>query len=1346
MPNWKKIVTSGSDAALNSLNVTLGVTGSLLGTASYATQALTASYASNLGGFDSAYFVDITSSQTIDGQKTLLQPVLLGQGGATNGKLFFYGVDTGNKISIEATGLGDLNFVDQTGSLLAILYQNGTGFELNTGEFRGNLIGTASFADTASVALSASYAPSTPTFPYTGSAIISGSLVVTGSLDTSGQVTANTVAIQTTTYKAILNSNALTSSNNYYFPNKQGTLALREDLPKSGSGLTQVIATPDIFKLGGNITENTTFTDDTNTYNFNFNGPSIYLYKASDSSAPTIRLNRASGDASTPLPPSSSGYLGSITAGGYDSGVLASSAALIFQASENFSSSSRGTEVAITTTLNGTNTPTRRLTVKNDGIVELYNGLTITGSLDVTGSITGSLLGTASYANQALSASQAISSSNASLATNVVGSANRILFNNGTNTTTTSNNLTWNDSINLLTLGDGTGAAGTISKLALYTSSYGGYGLGVSSAQLDYVSDGSHVFYKNGVTPTELVRITNGGTVLITGSLEVTNGITGSLLGTASYSTQALSASNADTLDGIDSTNFVQTSTNQSITGEKSFRNTTFFGLGSSAGLDGKVTFVDGTNDFKTSLSVDSEGNIIVQDTSDVTLATIYQNGDGISLASGTFTGNLTGTADTASYYSGSVVSSSYASSSTSASYALNSTSASFASTLASGLNLTASNLLVTDTITANNIIANSASFGYVETISGSAVIIGQEYIVLNTQAPASRFAGLQIYDSGSNATSSIVWDSLNNKFIYSNASGSTYNGGGFMAGPRNTGSLGDETFPTLNKVLRGQGGDHMYDSNITDDNTNVSISIPVTITGSFTVITGSNVELQVLNTGVRLGNIITDAHTVTGSLGITGSLSITGSGTNTLLLIGSGSSISSSVIQTRNGAGTTSFTVRNDGKVVVGSNSATTATGKLTIFQGSTSAADGLNFQTTTNDGNQFGLGAVATTTVQIGFNASGWNFTGTSLRNTLASNTTYGSFTMAPNAAAAAGGINVQGSFSDLGLTGGFGVLALAGGNSYNDSLSMTLTTAGNGNAPGQSATLYCGRTYLISGSRNNISSIVLNSTFNQIQAISTGSITGINHIPVITSAYNYRAFDFSNTTAYTPNAAMTNYVWSRISSNISASVNSQQITGLDIVLSGSNSAFTGVTRSALRLSTQNITDNALTAIGRVTIVGSGSAQPIFTVQGSQGELFSVTDSLTGSLFSVNDISGLPIMEVFSDNTILMGDYQDPMMLTTKKIVQTNSGSFVVYSIPTSSYDGAFIDYTIKSGSNARAGTIMSTWANSSIEFTEVDTMDIGSTTAVGLTMILSGSNAVLTGSSSTGAWTIRTIIRTI
>ena len=51
-----------------------------------------------------------------------------------------------------------------------------------------------------------------------------------------------------------------------------------------------------------------------------------------------------------------------------------------------------------------------------------------------------------------------------------------------------------------------------------------------------------------------------------------------------------------------------------------------------------------------------------------------------------------------------------------------------------------------------------------------------------------------------------------------------------------------------------------------------------LTVSGSFTVVTGSAVELQVTNTGVRIGNAITDIHTVTGSLNISGSTIITGS------------------------------------------------------------------------------------------------------------------------------------------------------------------------------------------------------------------------------------------------------------------------------------------------------------------------------------------------------------------------------------------------------------------------------------------------------------------------------------
>jgi hypothetical protein len=163
-------------------------------------------------------------------------------------------------------------------------------------------------------------------------------------------------------------------------------------------------------------------------------------------------------------------------------------------------------------------------------------------------------------------------------------------------------------------------------------------------------------------------------------------------------------------------------------------------------------------------------------------------------------------------------------------------------------------------------------------------------------------------------------------------------------------------------------------------------------------------------------------------------------------------------------------------------------------------------------------------------------------------------------------------------------------------------------------------------------------------------------------------------------------------------------------------------------------------------VEIIGSGSSRPLFTVQGSQGELFSVTDSLSGSLFSVNDISGLPIMEVFSDGTTLMGNYLDPMLTTTAKNVLTNSGSFTIYSLPTASYDTAFFDYSVRSGSNARAGQIMAIQSGSSVNFTEVTSSAFGTTTGLSLGVFVSGSNMVLTGSAATSAWTIKTIIRSI
>ena len=57
-------------------------------------------------------------------------------------------------------------------------------------------------------------------------------------------------------------------------------------------------------------------------------------------------------------------------------------------------------------------------------------------------------------------------------------------------------------------------------------------------------------------------------------------------------------------------------------------------------------------------------------------------------------------------------------------------------------------------------------------------------------------------------------------------------------------------------------------------------------------------------------------------------------------------------------------------------------------------------------------------------------------------------------------------------------------------------------------------------------------------------------------------------------------------------------------------------------------------ITDIGNVGI-GTSTPNAKLDVQGTQGQLFSVTDDLSGDIFSVADISGVPIMNVNSDGT---------------------------------------------------------------------------------------------------------------
>jgi len=106
----------------------------------------------------------------------------------------------------------------------------------------------------------------------------------------------------------------------------------------------------------------------------------------------------------------------------------------------------------------------------------------------------------------------------------------------------------------------------------------------------------------------------------------------------------------------------------------------------------------------------------------------------------------------------------------------------------------------------------------------------------------------------------------------------------------------------------------------------------------------------------------------------------------------------------------------------------------------------------------------------------------------------------------------------------------------------------------------------------------------------------------------------------------------------------------------------AGTGVVRSlniqnTINISGSNVGIGTSGSLSKLAVYKSGST--VLDIQGSQGQLFSVVDALSGSLMSVNDVSGLPILEVFSDDRVVMGTYGAPALTVSGSAVTVATAS---------------------------------------------------------------------------------------
>jgi len=268
----------------------------------------------------------------------------------------------------------------------------------------------------------------------------------------------------------------------------------------------------------------------------------------------------------------------------------------------------------------------------------------------------------------------------------------------------------------------------------------------------------------------------------------------------------------------------------------------------------------------------------------------------------------------------------------------------------------------VSGTIYVNNLTVYGTQS--VQYITSSQADFGTNIITVNTNTPSIRFGGYSVYDSGSTGTGrtgSLLWDSQEDRWLYTVPSGSTegYNSAILIAGPKNTGSLGQESGLTTGKITVAVGDDHIGNSIMNQDSSTVYVTGSLVVSsnikansivndsgdlyiGPFAdlILSGDSGYTKVLNNELQVTGSIKTTGEVIGA--ISGSNLVNGTVANTKLansaitIAGTSTSLGGSISATTIANAIPSATITNSQLA----NSAISIAGSSTSLGGSISAA----------------------------------------------------------------------------------------------------------------------------------------------------------------------------------------------------------------------------------------------------------------------------------------------------------------------------------------------------------------------------------------------------------------------